>query len=195
MRQTVKLAMTGMLAIVGLWAAAPVFAQSAATAAPQPPRVQAGRGAPTVATPVAQPPAPAVHLPDPRMDPSDVNIKLLVKITDSASGGTSTKTVSVMMANRGNGRVRSSGVSSPSERGSELNVDARASLMKNGSISTSLTINYTPERSDEPSKLTSVSQSVDLFLKEGVATVITQAADPTKGTRSVTIEVTASVVK
>ena len=42
---------------------------------------------------------------------------------------------------------------------------------------------------------TGVSESVELFLKDGVPTIITQAADPTKGQRSVTVEVTATVMK
>jgi len=34
-----------------------------------------------------------------------------------------------------------------------------------------------------------------VFLKDGVPTVVSTAADPSKGTRSVSIEVTATVVK
>lgn len=145
--------------------------------------------------------APAATRVDPRIDQSDVNIKLMVKITDTSAGSTQTKVVSLIMANKGSGRVRSQGSTTISAaptyntRTSELNVDARATLFKSGSILTNVTITYTPEWTEEATKFTGVSQSVELFLKDGVTTVIAQAADPTKGSRSVTIEVTATVVR
>ena len=169
-------------------------------------RTVAPAQAPTaVATPQGTAPATAAPTPrviDPRIDPTDVNIKLTVTISDKAPSGTQTKVVSLIMANRGQGRVRSTGATrtpnsnlNNGQQSSELNVDANATLQKSGAISASLTINYTPEWTDEATKMTSVSQSVSLFLKDGIPTVITQAADPTKGSRSVSIEVTASVIK
>ena len=172
-------------------------------------------GAPRAVSPISPTPqateAPTARPPiDPRIDQSDVNIKLTIKITDSGSGGTQIKTVSLIMANRGNGRVRSVGdtlakdivvaggtatTGSYRSRSSELNVDAGATLFRSGVISTNLTISYQPEWTEEATKMTGVTQSVSLFLKNGVPTVITQAADPTKGSRSVSIEVTASVLK
>ncbi len=210
MRQTVSFLFVAMCVAVPVAAqqaireipavpAIPAMVEQQAPPLPPPPaRVPAPTPPPApqrAPTPPAAPEAPsAPRQVDPRIDPSDVNIKLTVKITDSSGSGTQTKIVSMIMANRGSGRVRSQGVG-PGNNGADLNVDARATLYKSGAINTGLTISYTPERTDEPSKLTSVSQSVELFLKEGVATVITQAADPTKGSRSVTIEVTASVMK
>lgn len=154
----------------------------------------AGAAAPAPTPQAAE--APAAARIDPRVDPSDVNIKMTVTITDK-SATTMTKVVSLIMANKGSGRVRSSGstYSAPQQRSSELNVDARATLLKSGAILTTITISYTPEWTEETTKFTGVSQSVELFLKDGVPTVIAQAADPTKGSRSVTIEVTASVMK
>lgn len=184
-------------------------AQPARVAAPTPMPTPGQRMAPTMAPPqggqrVAVPTPQAASAPvapqrqvDPRIDQSDVNIKLIVKITDTSASGTQTKIVSLIMANKGSGRVRSQGsTTTPNNtKNSELNVDARTTLLKSGAISTNMTITYTPEWTEEATKFTGVSQSVDLFLKDGVATVVTQAADPTKGTRSVTIEATASVVK
>jgi len=140
--------------------------------------------------------APAAPRLDPRIDQSDVNIKLVVTITDKGAT-TMTKVVSLIIGNRGNGKVRSSGnTSTPNQnRSSELNVDAFATLFKSGVISTNLTIIYQPEWTEEATKMTGVTQSVSLFLKDGVPMLITQAADPTKGSRSVSIEVTASVLK
>jgi TonB family protein len=183
---------------------APVPVIVTATVNFTPPGVQAttapaGRAVAPAATPTPQAAdTPARHAVDPRIDQSDVNIKMVVKITDTSASSTQTKIVSVIMANRGNGRVRSQGsTSSPntSTKAVELNVDARATLFKSGAISTNMTVNYTPEWSDETMRFSGVSQSVDLYLKDGVPTVVTQAADPTRGSRSITIEVTATVVK
>lgn len=152
-----------------------------------------------VATPQgAEAPAAARPAVDPRIDQSDVNIKLVLTITDKGASSNQTKTVSLIVANRGNSRVRSNGTGTDANkntRNTELNVDARATLMKSGVISTQLTISYTPEFVDEGSRFNGVSESVDLFLKDGVATVITQAADPSRTARSVTVEVTATVMK
>lgn len=183
MRRTFSL-MVCLIALVSV----PALAQQsprAATAAPTPPVAQGGARAAT--------PAPV----DPRFDISDVNIGITVTITDKSPGGNQTKTVSLMFANRSSGRVRSSGSTQTANtsRGSELNVDANATLMKSGTIYTQFTINYQPEWTDETTKMTGVSQSVNLYLKDGAATVITQAADPTKGTRSVAVEVTAKVIR
>jgi hypothetical protein len=67
--------------------------------------------------------------------------------------------------------------------------------MKSGLIRTFVTINYQPEGSDEQTRLTSVTQQAGLYLKDGQSTVITQAADPTTGNRSVTVEVTAKIIR
>lgn len=154
----------------------------------------------TTRTPVAatpQPPTTTMKV-DPRIDTSDVNISVVVNITDKSTTGPQNKTVSLIIANRDSGRVRSSGTTSlgnGNSRSSELNVDANTTLLKSGLISTYLTVNYQPEWTDEATKMTAVTQSVKLFLKDGVPMVIAQAADPTKGTRSVSIEVTAKVIR
>jgi hypothetical protein len=200
------------IVIIALCVAVPAMAQSATPAPSEPYAAQASRATMAPVAPAATPaaaqrgstPAPtaavaAAHAPDPRIDPSDVNIKLSVKIPDNGPGGTQNKVVSLIMANRGSGRVRSSGntltANGTQNRGSELNVDAMATLYKSGAIHTNLTINYQPEWTEDTTKLTGVMQQVELFLKDGAPMVITQAADPTKGSRSVSIEVTAQVLK
>lgn len=171
----------------------PAYAQSAAhVATPAPPR-------PHVVVPIAQaataPPARATAI-DPRIDPSDANVKFTITVTDKNTGVAGTKTVTLTVANLGSGRVRSSGLSPIRSTTPELNVDATAELRKSGMIRTNLSISYVPEQlEDTGSRLTIVNESLSLFLKDGVATVVTQSADPTKGSRSVTIEVTANVIK
>ncbi len=185
MRKTFSL-MVGLIAFTSI----STFAQQAPRAA-TPTAPASAQTAPPPAH--AATPAPV----DPRIDQSDVNIGVTVNITDKSTGGTQNKLVSLIVANRNSGRVRSSGTSfvGDRDRQSDLNVDARTTLMKSGVISVDLTINYMPEWTSETTKMTLVTQSVTLFLKDGVPTVITQAADPTKGTRSVTIEVTAKVIR
>mgnify|MGYP003704333999 CR=1 FL=1 len=74
--------------------------------------------------------------------------------------------------------------------------DAAAELRRSGLVKVNLTIFYQPENTDEgPSRLSVVNESIQLFLKDNVPTVISQSADPTKGSRSVTVEVTAQVMK
>lgn len=186
------------LTLVVLVAALPIaaYAQQAAagraTPPPPPPAPQAVAAGQAPAARATTPPPV-----DPRIDTSDVNIGITVNITDKSTAGTQNKLVSLLVANRSSGRVRSSGSSLVAERdrSSDLNVDARTTLMKSGAISVDLTINYVPEWTSEATKMTAVSQSVTLYLKDGQPTLITQAADPTKGTRSVSIEVTAKVIR
>lgn len=218
MRQTVKFAMTAMMAMVGMCAAAPVFAQGfdqtapvaqggrAATSAPPamalpamapPSGQQAGIGQ-RPATPQAAAPAPpaatASHRPDAGVDMTDANIKLTLTINDKGGAGNTTKAVTLLVANMGSSQVRSSG--NAGSRSMRLDVDANGELRKSGLIRLNLTVHYQPEQTEETgSRLSNVDESVSLFLKDGVATVITQAADPTKGARSVEISVTATVVK
>ncbi len=167
-------------------AAAAPAAQGARAMAPTP-TPMAGQRTPTAAVAVAAP----RHM-DPGIDQSDANIKLAVKVSDVGGGTSTTKTVTLNVANMSSGRVRSSG----GNNHQQLNVDANAELRKSGMVHVSLTIFYSPEEAEEPgAHLDNVNESISVFLKDGVPTVISTAADPTKGSRSVSIEVTASVLK
>jgi len=125
---------------------------------PQPARVPAAptppTSAPRVAAPTPQAAPQAGEAPsaprqvDPRIDQSEVNIKLVAKISDTGGSAPSSKTVSLSIANMGSGRVRSSGVT-PGRGSLQMSVDANAELRKNGLIHVSLTIFYAPEQSEE----------------------------------------------
>jgi TonB family protein len=151
----------------------------------------AGRAVAPAATPTPQggdAPA-AARAVDPGIDRTDANIKLVIKVTDTGSPAQA-KVATMMLANMGNGRLRSTG-----NRGNAIvNADAYVELRKSGLVRVNLTVGYTPE-ADAQTPQFDVSQTISLFLKDGVPTVMTQAADPTKSGRSVTIEVTASIVK
>lgn len=167
--------------------------QAASTPAAQAPRAQTP--APSGQQAAAGQQAPAVHTPDPRVDQSDANIQLTVRIDDKGGPTPSTKTVALLVSNMGSSKVRSSGASRMSSM--QLDVDAYAELRKSGLIRVNLTLYYQPEPAadEQSSKLNYVNESISLFMKDGAPTVITQAADPTKGSRGVTVEVTASIVK
>ena len=112
------------------------------------------------------------------------NIRIDVSITDSAEK-TQKKVVSMLVADRNGGRIRSS-----NEKG-VLNVDANTWTEGEGRITLALTVEYMPDRATHNTLL---NQSITLVLQTGKPTLISQSADP--GTdRKVTVEVTATVVK
>lgn len=127
---------------------------------------------------------------DSPIDDAPVNIKLTITVTDKGAGPAQTKVATVTMANKANSALRSAG-----NRGSAvLNADARASLLKNGLVSLFLSVNYLPMADTETPSF-EVTQRSEFLMKDGVPMVIAQAADPTKNGRSVTIEVTATILK
>jgi hypothetical protein len=112
------------------------------------------------------------------------NIRLDVTITDSAEKSTK-KVVSMLVADRDSGRIRSS------NNAGVLNVDGQPRVAADGRILVSITIEYMPDRS---TAVTNLHQSITLMLAPGKPTLISQSADP--GTdRKVAVEVTATVVK
>jgi hypothetical protein len=112
------------------------------------------------------------------------NIRLDVTITDSAEKSTK-KVVSMLVADRDSGRIRSS------NNAGVLNVDGQPRVASDGRIIVSITIEYMPDRS---AAVTNLHQSITLMLTPGKPTLISQSADP--GTdRKVAVEVTATVVK
>ena len=150
--------------------------------------------------PPERPPVPRVPVPDEPMAPRPPappepaptqNIRLDLKISDSAQT-TSQKTVSMMIAERRNGRVRSQ------NGGFILNVDARPEVVKDGRIVLNLTLEYQPRASadDEPQRtsFSNVNESLGMLLVDGKPTIVSQSADPISD-RKVTVEVTATLVK
>ena len=99
------------------------------------------------------------------------------------------KVVSMVVADRGSGTIRSAGTVKPNER-VQLNVDAQAAIQPSGAIRLSLRVDYTPSPSgaDAPSGWSSVHEQIQVMLEEGKALVISQAADPASD-RRMTVEV------
>jgi len=183
----------------------PTFAQEpapappAAPAAPAPPAAPRAAQAPRPASaPRAQAPAPAPAAPAPPgsapvviVDPTPgqlVNIQIdIVLVAEGGTEGTARKTITLMVADRQEGSVRSL-ERSPGAQGS-LNVDARPVVQPNGKVLTRLGLEF-QSGNDVPF----VQVRVQPLLESGKSLRISRAVSP-KGDRSVTVEVTATVLK
>ena len=163
--------------------AASVHAQEAKGRGGQPP-------APTEkpAAPQGRPPAPR-EAPAPLGQP--VNVKLDLTITDQLGPGEpAKKTVSMIVADRMAGSIRSMG---NTERAT-LNVDATPQILQNGSVRLQQGLEYNPQKGDGPATGSGLNQRITLVLVPGNAVVLSQAADPLSD-RKITVEVRAEILK
>ena len=188
----------------------PVAARGQQAATPRPAQPTTPRpAAPVGTTPVTsvqgQTPQ-AAQAPRAEIVPTQ-NVRVELTITDSAGGQTAgppaKKTVSMLIADGLNGRIRSSNyvmIPNTSPQAISINVDTTAKVRAEGRIQLSLTFEYQPEVSmPEPgqprtSARASISESMSVLVLDGKPTLISQSADPASD-RRVNIEVTATVVK
>jgi len=183
------------VATVGLSAGAQAPASTAARPAQSPQPV----------APAAQPAKP----PEPAGQP--LNIALELTITDQGGSGAPTKkAISLIVADRQNGSIRSRGRVGPG-RDVTINVDARPAINKDNIIRLDLGLEYQPivdERTAtaaaatpsnaamfpaEPS-YSNLNQRISVLLESGKPLVISQAADP-GSTRQISVEVKATIAK
>jgi hypothetical protein len=137
------------------------------------------------------------------------NIRLDVTITDQrATGQPTTKTVSLTLADRFSGRIRTmadvpvqiktpGGGSNYAMRSVVLNVDGRPELTRDGRIRTEMTLEYRPtgnEPSTDEQSITTISESFTVLLDAGKTLVVSQSADPNTD-RRVRVELKATVLK
>jgi glucose/arabinose dehydrogenase len=171
------------LALVAVLAASAVHAQQPA----KPP-------APNTEKNAAKPPAPE-GLP--------TNIKIELTITDQIGPAEPAKrTVNMVVADRKNGSIRSSGrVNFPGQSVPVfLNVDATPAIVKDGLMRIDLTLEYVPKATSEgsgsgaPENRGTLNQRMSLMVDSGKPIVISQASDPLLD-RKITVELTATVVK
>ena len=161
-------------------------------------------------TPQAERPEPVKPAEPPaRAERPLANIRLDVTITDQrTTGQPTTKTVSLTLADRFGGRVRTTadvpvqmktpgGGTNFAMRSVVLNVDAKPELTRDGRIRTEMTLEYRPTgnepSTDEPS-ITTISESFTVLLEDGKSLVVSQSADPNTD-RRVRVEVKATVLK
>jgi hypothetical protein len=159
---------------------------------------------PAPPSPPVPPPAPAVRVPiappPPAKPGQNVNIRIDLTITETASAAPEVKSVSLLASDANWGRVRSQGSARPNAlAGFEsvvLNVDARPTLLTGDSLRLELIVEYVPAMpeatpSADTERPARVHQSLNVILKSGQALQVSRAVDPVSK-RTTTVEVTAT---
>lgn len=138
------------------------------------------------------------------------NVRIELSITDQTSGGAPVrKSVTLLLANGGDGRVRSQGMvfreATASDRRSAfevtLNADARVLQIEGSKIRTAITVEYAPSAEGAPTqdeareqRGSTLNQSVWVVLTSGKPTVIVESSDPLSD-RKVTLAATATILR
>ena len=181
----------------------PTFAQEpapappAAAAAPAPPAAPRAAQAPRPASaPRAQAPAPAPAAPPGSapvviVDPTPgqlVNIQIdITLVTEGGTEAPSRKSMTLTLADRQEGSVRS--IERAANAQGTLNVDARPVVQPNGKVLTRIGLEF-----QSGNEVPFVQVRAQPLLESGKPLRISRAVSP-KGDRSVTVEVTATVLK
>jgi hypothetical protein len=173
-----------------------------AAAAPQPTPPSPRPAQPV--TPREQAPAPApARAPEPVGQP--VNVKLEVTITDQAGPGEPTrKIVTMIVADRAAGSVRSNGIQNVAGMGTQpvsINVDATPTILRDGALRLQFGLEYQPRPALDPQQTTAptgrmaqINERLAVILQEGKSLMISQAADPGSD-RKITVELLATILK
>lgn len=166
----------------------------------QPPRTpQPGR------TPTPPPPPPGMAgQPGPPLPPpqpgQSVNVKIDLTITDEGGAAAPLKkVVSMTIADREFGQIRSTAFIPGSIGEVPLNVDVRPSIQTDGKLRVQLSINYDStdvparEGATNPRKIM-IREQLGFIVENGKPLVVSQSADPL-GDRKVTVEVKATILR
>jgi hypothetical protein len=124
------------------------------------------------------------------------NIRLDVTITDQTGpGDPMKKTVTMVMVDRANGSIRSTGVVRDQGR-VQINVDAAPMLLPNGGIRVRLGLEYNPRTAgaEGPTESSSLNEQITVVLEPGKPMVVSQSADPASD-RKISVELRASLLK
>lgn len=159
--------------------------------------------------PAPQKPPPPVEQATPVRPPEPpgqpVNVRIELTITDEvAPGGPAKRTVTMIVADRTNGRIRSIGNQVPAR----LLVDAAPHILADGSIRVQLGLEYNPQQapaedadaapvfpgSPKPVGGSSLHENIAVVLRPGKPLIISQASDPLSD-RKITVEVRAEILK
>jgi hypothetical protein len=143
--------------------------------------------------PAAPPPAPPVGLPK--------NVRIELTINDQAGPGESAKrTVSMIVADRKSGSIRSVGqvVLQSGRYAVILNVDATPVIIENDRMRLDIGIEYAPKPGSENASSgegrSTLNERLGLLVDSGKPMLISQAADPTSD-RRISVELTATILK
>jgi hypothetical protein len=129
---------------------------------------------------------------------------LELTITDRVGPGEpATRTVTMLIADRKSGSIRSSGrVTLPNQSTPVfLNVDAMPAIVKDGLMRVDLTLEYVPKAATTEANGSTtlenrgtLNQRMSLLVESGKPMVISQASDPLSD-RKISVELTATIVK
>ena len=139
-----------------------------------------------------------------------VNVRLELSITDQTNVGEPVKkAVTLLLANGGDGRVRSQGMifreATPTDRRSAfevtLNADAHIMHISGDKVRANITVEYAPSTAGgdaadvaREQRGSTLNQSVSVALTSGRPTVIVESSDPLSD-RKVTLEATATILR
>jgi hypothetical protein len=135
-----------------------------------------------------------------RSEAQPVNIRVELTITDQRGDApVISKTVSMTVADRHNGRIRTQGdVRTPTGfRPVILNVDCQANIIRESRARVTLTIEYRPvaaEAENERSTTPNINESITVMLDDGKPMVISQSADPVTD-RKVKVEAKITILR
>jgi hypothetical protein len=213
-----RLSLVTFVTVLGALAATPIAAsQASSPVVPAPAafefmQVRQPPSAPTTVPASGQttPPAAAANSPatsaiDGHVMPTQ-NVHIDVTITDTLGAAPTKKTVSMLVADKRTGQIRSSlSILVPSGVGGNgtyrsigINVDATPEVRADGHVFMRLSLEYTPDNpaveSGTPQKPASLNESMAVVVADGKPTMLSQSADP-QSDRKVTLEVTATVVR
>ena len=177
--------------------AALVFTSSIVAQQPAP----AAQQLPAKERPLAiEPPAPQ---PTPRaVEGQPVNIRIEITISEATGPGEPAhKLVTMILADRQNGSIRTSGwVRMTGERRDVvINVDARPILLRDNAVRVELGLQYQPAGSSQTATNTDVAQTglnerLNTILESGKPLVVSQASDPASD-RRISVEVKATILR
>lgn len=140
--------------------------------------------------PTPQPPAAAQQSQPARSTAAQLaNIRIELTIVDQRSDASGTpKIVTMLVEDRQSGRIRTG-------RGNtNLNVDGRPEILREGRIRVVLSLEYAPQDGPDRAAPTPIQESITALLEDGKPLVLSQSADPS-GDRKVRLEVKATIVR
>jgi hypothetical protein len=152
-------------------------------------------GAEAQETPAPAAKAQAARRPEPPAA-QPINIRLELAIADqSGTGEPLRKLMTMLVADRGRGSIRSTG-SVRSQGRVQINVDAQPQILQDGDVRLALNLEYNPRTlgADSPTEWSALNQQIGVVLEPGRPMVVSQAADPASD-RRITVEVTATILK
>lgn len=143
---------------------------------------------------------PSMPLPPGRAGAQSVNLRLELTITDQRGTVPATpKTVTMLVADRYLGRIRTSGNVrvGANYQPIVLNVDAQPEVLKDGRVRVQVTLEYrtqTAEGTQEENQPNSLTESFNVIVDDGKQMLVTQSADPGSD-RRVKVEMKVTQVK